>query len=145
MAPDVSVGHLLAQMVLWLGVIVVALWGLSKLARRSKGMGRRTTKTAKASGAASGRLVVVSRQPVGKGQWIAVVEAEGQRFVVGITGAGFTPLGELRGDALRGDAPRGDTPRDEGPAAPLEALFSGGQGEPPRGLLDRARAATVRR
>lgn len=132
MAPDVSVGHLLVQMVLWLAVIVLALYGLSRLARRTKGAGRRITK---ASGVTSGRLVVVSRQPVGKGQWIAVVEAEGQRFVVGISGAGFTPLGELRGDAPRGEAP----------ATSLEPLFSERQGERPSSLLDRARAATVRR
>ncbi len=150
LAPDVSVGHLLMQMVLWLGVIVVALWGLSKLARRSKGMGRRTTRTAKVSGTQPSTLTVVSRQPVGKGQWIAVVEAGAQRFVVGITGAGFTPLGELRGGLSRGDAPpddapRGDAHRDEGPATSFEPLFAEGQGERPRGLLDRARAATVRR
>ncbi|MDA8074902.1 MAG: flagellar biosynthetic protein FliO [Actinomycetota bacterium] len=132
MAPDVSVGHLLVQMVLWLGVIVVALYGLSRIARRTKGAGRRA---ARASGVKSGRLDVVSRQPVGKGQWIAVVVAEGQRFVVGISGAGFTPLGELRGDA----------PRDEEPAASLGSLFPEGQGDHPRSLLDRARAATVRR
>ncbi len=132
MAPDVSVGHVLAQMVLWLGVIVVALFGLSRLARRSKGAGRRAPK---APSTKSGRLTVVSRQPVGKGQWIAVVEAEGQRFVVGISGAGFTPLGELRGGAAR----------DEGQAAPVGPLLSEGEGERPHGLLDRARAATVRR
>ena len=132
MAPDVSVGHVLAQMVLWLGVIVVALFGLSKLARRRKGTGPRAAKVPRAK---SGDLAVVGRRPVGKGQWIAVVEAEGQRFLVGITGAGFTPLGELRGD----------TPGAEEPAASLEALFAEDQGERPRNLLERARAATVRR
>ncbi len=148
MAPDVSVGHVLAQMVLWLGVIVVALFGLSKLARRSKGMGRRT---AKVPGTKSGRLTVVSRHPVGKGQWIAVVEAEGQRFLVGITGAGFTPLGELRGE-IPSD--------DDVPATSLESLLAGSagragragivpragsEGEGPYTWLERARAATVRR
>ncbi|MGC8470704.1 MAG: FliO/MopB family protein [Acidimicrobiales bacterium] len=131
MAPDVSVGHVLAQMVLWLGVIVVALFGLSKLARRRKGTGPRAAKVPRTK---SGNLTVVGRHPVGKGQWIAVVEAEGQRFLVGITGAGFTPLGELRGD----------NPGDGGSAASLEALFSEDQGERPRSVLERARAATVR-
>ncbi len=133
-APDVSVGHLIAQMVLWLGVIVVALLGLSRLARRVKGAGRRATKM---PGTKSGRLTVVGRQPVGKGQWIAVVEAEGQRFLVGISGAGFTPLGELRGGASD----------DEVPAASLEALFSDGERrdpDQPCGWLERVRAATVR-
>ena len=152
MAPDVSVGHVLAQMVLWLGVIVVALFGLSKLARRSKGMGR---STAKVPGTKSGRLTVVSRHPVGKGQWIAVVEAEGQRFLVGITGAGFTPLGELRGEIPSDD--------DDVPATSLESLLAGSagsagsagragivpragsEGEGPYTWLERARAATVRR
>jgi flagellar biogenesis protein FliO len=132
MAPDVSVGHLLVQMVLWLGVIVAALFALSRLARRSRGSARRAPRT---PGAKRSRVAVVSRQPVGKGQWIAVVEAEGHRFVVGISGAGFTPLGELRGDA----------PRDEAQTVPLASFLSAREGEQSRGLLDRARAATVRR
>ena len=144
-APDLSVGHLLAQMVLWLGVIVVALFGLSKLARRSRGMGH---KTAKGSGTTSGRLTVVSRQPVGKGQWIAVVEAEGQRFLVGISGAGFTPLGELRSGASGAEAPAAllDSASDAGvrPVS-LEALFKEGGPDAPRSWLERAQAATVRR
>lgn len=171
MAPDISVGHLLMQMVLWLGVIVGALFGLSKLAQRSKGgAGRRMGSAPRAR---SDQLTVVSRQSVGKGQWIAVVEAEGQRFLVGISSAGFTPLGELRADGPDdSDSPSTSTSSSSptsswntssstnsntsntnsntsnttsSSSAIFEALLSGSKGDEQRTWLDRARAATVRR
>jgi len=160
MAPDVSVGHLLVQMALWLAVIVGALFGLSKLAQRAKGGARRTGKV---PGTRGDGLTVVSRQPVGKGQWIAVVEAEGQRVLVGISAAGFTPLGELRSDGAAG-GPDAEVPgtlttslgasarslgasaRSLGtPDSSLVSLLAASGASAPRSWLDRARAATVRR
>lgn len=137
--PDVSIGHLLLQMIVALAVVVGGIWGLSKVMARTRRMG--------GGGAASGRrgpslagLTVLSRQHIGKGKSIAVVRAGDQSFLVGISDSGLTPLGELRS----GD----DGPGDD--ASVPAAVLSGGAGatdvERERASwLDTLREATVRR
>lgn len=90
-AQDVSIGHILLQMALALGLIVGGIWGLGKIMGRGRGK-RRTG--ARNRGRADG-LTILSRQMIGKGKSIAVVQAGEQCFLVGIGEAGLTPLGEL--------------------------------------------------
>ncbi len=128
LAPDVSVGHLLIQMVVALLIVVGAIWALGKLAGRTRGA-RRSPKQ-------STGLQVLSRQSIAKGKSMAVVEVENQRFLVGISGAGFTALGELKGeDATDGEG--GHSPElDQMLATALPGR---------RSLVDALREATVRR
>lgn len=166
LSPDVSIDHLLLQTALWMTVIVGALFGLKWLARRRQGRAFRGARAAghglrgrKNLGSAfTGGLEVIGRQPIGKGQWIAVVEAEGQRFLVGMSGSAFTALGELRTEATDAEDPatslgavlgaRGlpairaeEADRAVGLLAP--ALPTGRAQK--RSLVERAREATVRR
>lgn len=90
-AQDVSIGHILLQMVLALGVIVGGIWGFGKIMGRGRGKRRTGVRN---RGRADG-LTVLSRQMIGKGKSIAVVQAGEQCFLVGIGEAGLTPLGEL--------------------------------------------------
>lgn len=138
LAPSVSVGHLLVQMVVALVIVVGGIWLLSKIlkmAKLSTRPGRRGSQQA---------LRVLSRQPIGKGTSVAVVEVEGQRFLVGISGSSITPLGELHGDTVTG----GEEPSPDPSTRNLDlgslkaALSSSGS---PRRLLDTLREATVRR
>lgn len=104
--PDISIGHLLLQMVVALVLVVGCIWVFGKLMRRSRVAGRRV-------GGAAGAffrqrreeqgLTILSRQPVGKGKCIAVVQVGTQQFLVGIADSGLTPLGELHADAEGGD------------------------------------------
>lgn len=101
---DVSIGHLLLQMVVALGIVIGGIWGFGKVmgrtrARRSGGSGR--------GRAAAEGLHVLSRQQIGKGKSIAVVQAGGQCFLVGIADSGLTPLGELRAAGGDASAPAG--------------------------------------
>lgn len=137
-ASTVPVGHLLGETVLWLAVIVVALFGLKYLAKRRKSPSARLGKMD------LGNLTVVSRQSIGKGQWIAVVEADGKRVLVGISGAGFTRLGELDGNPPA-EVPRGTPTFDFGRSAASPSATPTSATTKRAGILERVREATVRR
>lgn len=101
-APDVSIGHLLLQMVVAMVLVVGGIWGFGKLMGRSRAAGRNAGRAAGGffRSRGTGRsheqgLTILSRQPVGKGKCIAVVQVGGQQFLVGIADSGLTPLGEL--------------------------------------------------
>lgn len=138
--PDVSVGHLLLQMVLALTVVVGGIWGLSKVMARTRRMGGGTAASGRRGPSLAG-LTVLSRQHIGKGKSIAVVRAGDQSFLVGISDSGLTPLGELRsGD----DGPSDDV--SEMPAAVLSGSDGATDVERERASwLDTLREATVRR
>lgn len=122
-APDVSVGHLLFQMVVALVIVVGAIWGIGKVWKRwgssraagprvSRRTAARTRGTIASFSGARGRVLqaftrervpdtglqILSRQPIGKGKMLAVVEVGTQQFLVGVSDSGLTPLGELRAD-----------------------------------------------
>lgn len=129
LAPQISVGHLLLQMVLALALVIGAVWALSKLAQRTRGGGRRARR------APVPGLRILSRQALGKNKSVAVVEVEGQRFLVGISGTGFTSLGELRPDDSSENDATSRTQEKAGVAAGATRA---------RGVLDSLRDATVR-
>lgn len=89
-APDISVGHVLLQMVLALAVVVGGIWGFSKILGKGRGKG--------AFGSLGGRrpatqeLVVLSRQSLGKGLSIASVRWGDREVLVGISGTTITFL-----------------------------------------------------
>ncbi len=95
---QVSIGHVLLQMVVGMAVVVGGIWGFAKLMGRTgrfggaAGAGSRARTRARRS---TPGLAVLSRQPVGKGKSIAVVRAGARCFLVGISDAGLNPLGEL--------------------------------------------------
>ncbi|HEY1733703.1 MAG TPA: flagellar biosynthetic protein FliO [Acidimicrobiales bacterium] len=138
-APDISIGHVLLQMVIALLVVVGGIWGFSKIMRRGGRFGA-TAGRGRHKAPVPG-LTVLSRQPIGKGKSIAVVQAGSRRFLVGISESGLNPLGEIEpnddpvsanGDLLAGNGMAGD-PR---PASGIAAAAS---------WLDGLREATVRR
>jgi flagellar biogenesis protein FliO len=167
-APDVSVGHLLLQMVVALVVVVGGIWVLSKLLARTRvGRGEarivgglrvggtragprgsaRRGGDVRGSAPAEHSLAVISRRPVGKGKSIAVVGVGAQRFLVGIADAGFTPLGELGPggpEDLDDRIPLPD-PAPAGPGAGVapSAGAPGAQGA--RSWIEALREATARR
>lgn len=100
-AQDISIGHVLLQMVVALAIVVGGIWGFGKVMRRSPRR-RRPGVLGRARGAEHG-LRVLSRQAVGKGKSIAVVQAGEQCFLVGIADSGLTPLGELKGTGGSGE------------------------------------------
>lgn len=123
-APDISVGHLLLQMVVALAVVAGGIWGFGKLVGRSRTAGRRAGR--KAGGLLRSRtqdqgLTILSRQPLGKGKCLAVVQVGAQQFLVGIADSGLTPLGELRAreERTRDDEVQGDVETDQSPTAPV--------------------------
>ncbi|MGH9082048.1 MAG: flagellar biosynthetic protein FliO [Acidimicrobiales bacterium] len=121
-AQDVSVGHVLLQMVLALVVVIGGIWGFGKIMGRRGHNRRPGGRSRSRSRSEAHGLTVLSRQAVGKGKSIAVVQAGAQCFVVGIADSGLTPLGELRevdadSDAdAAGDAAGARPPLVPGPA-----------------------------
>jgi len=130
--PDISIGHLLVQMVVAMGIIVGGIWGLSKLVGRSRAAGRsagRKAGTFLRPRAADHGLTVLSRQPLGKGKCLAVVQVGTQQFLVGIADSGLTPLGELHGNErneMASAPPAGSTPMSTAPMARGFAVGGGG-------------------
>jgi flagellar protein FliO/FliZ len=92
-APDISIGHVLLQMVVALLVVVGGIWGFSKIMRRGGRFGG-TPGRARHKTPVAG-LTVLSRQSIGKGKSIAVVQAGSRRFLVGISESGLNPIGEI--------------------------------------------------
>src|SRR6185437_1077058 len=80
---DVSLGHVLLQMVIALGLVVGGFGGTDRPRSR-----------ARQRGAVPG-LTILSRQSIGKGKAIAVVRAGSRCFLVGISESGLNPIGEL--------------------------------------------------
>lgn len=102
-APDVSITHLLLQMAVAMVLVVGGIWGFGKLMGRSRAAGRNAGRAAGGLFRSRVRrrtdedgLTVLSRQAVGKGKFLAVVQVGAQQFLVGIADSGLTPLGELR-------------------------------------------------
>lgn len=110
-AQDVSIGHILLQMALALGVIVGGIWGFGKIMGRGRGKRRTGVRN---RGRADG-LTILSRQMIGKGKSIAVVQAGEQCFLVGIGEAGLTPLGELTTTSGTSGPKGGGVPDDVAP------------------------------
>ncbi len=92
--PDISIGHSLLQMAIALGVVVAAIWGLSKVLARLRG-GASTAKRR----AATGGLSIVSRQSLGKDLAIATVRWGEREVLVGIAGSTITFLDDAKGGA----------------------------------------------
>lgn len=86
-APDVSVGHVLLQMVLALGVVIGGIWGFGKLLGRGRRPG-----VLGARRSSSEQLAVLSRQSLGKGLSIAAVRWGDREVLVGIAGTTITFL-----------------------------------------------------
>jgi len=145
-SPDVSVGHVMFQMVVALGVVVGGIWGFAKI----MGRGARRKSTAKAGLPAP--LNVLSRQSLGKGLSIAAVQWGGREVLVGISGTTITFLNDARGEG----PPFADTPPALGPAPTTAsdgaasestaALAVALRGAPvaKRSLIEQLREATVR-
>ncbi len=101
-APDISVGHVLLQMVVGLVVVVGGIWGFSKLLGRGRRQGGLAAR--RSSGE---QLVVLSRQSLGKGLSIAAVRWGDREVLVGIAGTTITFLDG------------GDPPEQHGEAVPV--------------------------
>jgi flagellar biogenesis protein FliO len=148
-APDISIGHVLLQMVIALLVVVGGIWGFSKIMRRGGRFGG-TAGRGRHKAPAPG-LTVLSRQPIGKGKSIAVVQAGSRQFLVGISESGLNPLGEIEPNDDPGPA-AGDRLATNGMATNGMAT-NGMAGDPRPGSgiaaaaswLDGLREATVRR
>jgi flagellar biogenesis protein FliO len=125
--PDISIGHVLVQMVVAMGIIVGGIWGLSKLVGRSRAAGRSAGRKAgtflRQRGADHG-LTILSRQPLGKGKCLAVVQVGTQQFLVGIADSGLTPLGELH---TAGEA-QGDASGSSSAGVTADAALAAGSG-----------------
>lgn len=123
-AQDISIGHVLLQMVVALGIVLGGIWGFGKVMGRSS-RGRRAG--ARGRGRPNDGLRVLSRQQIAKGKSIAVVQAGDQCFLVGVADSGLTPLGELRRAAGGTDAeaevaePTLPATGRAGPGAPITA------------------------
>lgn len=95
-----SIGALLIKMVLILGVLAAIAWYMR---RRAGGSGApfalsKTTRAKRPSTTSMrSTLRVVSKQTLGKGAYLAVVDWDGHEVLVGITNAGIT---FYRGDSI---------------------------------------------
>lgn len=89
-APDISVGHVLLQMVLALAVVVGGIWGFSKILGKGRGKGAFASLGGRRP--ATQELVVLSRQSLGKGLSIASVRWGDREVLVGISGTTITFL-----------------------------------------------------
>ncbi|HMD45944.1 MAG TPA: flagellar biosynthetic protein FliO [Acidimicrobiales bacterium] len=136
-APDISVGHVMTQMVFALVVVVGGIWGFAKI------MGRTRRPRPAAAGSATGQLTVLSRQSLGKGLAIAAVQWGPREVLVGISGQTITFLNDARSDEAEAaaDAADQDAPPDEvsGLAAALRNAPTSR-----RSLIEQLREATVR-
>ncbi len=149
-APDISIGHVLLQMVIALLIVVGGIWGFSKIMRRGGRFGA-TAGRGRHKAPVPG-LTVLSRQPIGKGKSIAVVQAGSRRFLVGISESGLNPLGEIEpndepvspaGNPLAGISSAANGRPANGPAADLRS--PNGVAGAAATWLDSLREATVRR
>lgn len=110
--PSPSLGTLVTKMVLIIGVLALVAWYL----RKRSGMSRTATSSSRhpirkivSPRASQASLRVLTRQTLGKGACLAVVEWEGRQILVGITGAGISfyqapsadvPEGTSNGDQM---------------------------------------------
>jgi len=74
-------------------VIFAILAGLALLLRKLRNGGWTRP------GAAPARIRIVATRPIGWQSSLMIVEADGQRFLVGSGRAGLTTIGALRGDS----------------------------------------------
>ena len=138
-APDISIGHVLLQMVIALLIVVGGIWGFSKIMRRGGRFGG-TPGRGRHKAPAPG-LTVLSRQPIGKGKSIAVVQAGSRRFLVGISESGLNPLGEIEPNDEpvspagnpRPASPGGQRPAGQRPDGRPAVAQRRGRSPPPRG------------
>lgn len=113
-APAVSAGHLLVQLLLGLAVVVALVVGASRLLRGRSGIGR-----------AFGRrtpLRVVAKHSFGKGVSVAVVELGDRAYLVGVTPSSIRRLAETDAAELAG----GDLPADGADGAVAPSSLGGG-------------------
>ena len=79
-----------------LAVVLLVVWGLSRLARRSQGSG-----FAKRVGAPPGaRLEVLGRKPLSRTTSVAIVRVGGRNLVVGVTPQSVTLISEIPASEL---------------------------------------------
>jgi flagellar biogenesis protein FliO len=139
----------LGRLVLSLGLIVGVLLLVRHWAQRSRGL----------TGGGAG-IRVVARTALTRTSVVAVVEADGRRFLIGAADQGVRLLGELEPDdtqaalavqASTGAVPATRSTRSTRTAAPNGAFASPTDGgtlrstaRPRMGLLDRLRGMTVR-
>ena len=82
-----------------LAVVLLVVWGLSRLARRSQGSG-----FAKRVGAPPGaRLEVLGRKPLSRTTSVAIVRVGGRNLVVGVTPQSVTLISEIPTSELQSD------------------------------------------
>lgn len=131
--PDVSVGHALLQMVLALAVIVVGIWGLSKVLARLRSP--KSPRTGANRRVAANGLTVLSRQALGKDLSIATVRWNGREVLVGISGSTITFLNDApASNDVRVEEPASNAPENAAKAA--EAAIEPAAVEPvPTGRL----------
>ncbi|MHB1585092.1 MAG: flagellar biosynthetic protein FliO, partial [Acidimicrobiales bacterium] len=86
-APDISVGHVLLQMVVGLAVVIGGIWGFGKFLGRGRRPGGRGIRRPPGE-----QLTVLSRQSLGKGLSIAAVRWGDREVLVGIAGTTITFL-----------------------------------------------------
>lgn len=98
--PDVSIGHVLFQMVLALGVVVGGIYGLAKILARMRAGTARSGGSRNARRATTRGLSVISRQSLGKDLSIAAVRWGEREVLVGISGSTITFLNDARGDEV---------------------------------------------
>ena len=131
-----STAALIGQLVLSLGVVLLLLALLARLARKGvfgarAGLGNRP------------RIELLARQPLGRSASVAVVKVADRALVVGVTDARVQLLGETDPQAWEPlPAPETRTPLDVAAGAPAPTARVG---QRLRAWLDHARERTVRR
>ena len=84
------------SLVVVLGLALGSLWALKKYGRKHL------------PGAGGGRLKVAETLALGDRRYVSIIEAEGERFLIGLHPTGITLLSRLDGLADLGPAPFGD-------------------------------------
>lgn len=127
-----SLSMILLRLVLAVGVVVALLLLTARLTRR---VGTKTHGTGRAT------LQVLARQPLSRNASVAIVAAGARTFVIGVTDAHVTLLGEQLSDP-----PIGQPTEHPNDALPID-LLGASQATPPSagGFLEVLRQRTVRR
>lgn len=136
--PDVSVGHLLGQMVVAIAVIGGGIWIFGKFVQRRKAHQPLLSGRRPAPG-----LAVLSRTSLGKDQQLAVVRWGSREVLVGITGSTITFLPDGATTAEPADEELGAALAASGLSAAGPVPIEAPDGSRPS-LLDQLRAATLR-
>ncbi|MPM55811.1 hypothetical protein SDC9_102608 [bioreactor metagenome] len=111
--PWEEIGALLGMLAAVLGVLVLAWLFTRYLARRAPGLGGLLP-------GRSGKLRLLERMPLGREQFLAVVQAGEIYFLLGVTGSGVSLLRELSAEeAAAWDSEAQAASPPAGPEAPI--------------------------